>query len=595
MESSLACLPNEILDLILSRPSHSYLAIHLWLTGDSRLISKLSSGLTCLYLSANSEVSSFLPQILGSLHALRTLKLTSSENSLVRTHQDWRPLISSLPKTLKVLSIDSRDSIFAVRNLATDLNSPTKYITTVYKRGPSNFIDLGTLFPQLETLVLKGYRLRGFPKNNSHGGNEDDEDHIHDLENYAGVPDTVTHLGLPYVLLGKLAKLAPLMPPSLIFLESNVVYDYTDLSIEEIQQDWDLPHLERITSLTWIDQQPKNVSWLPRSLKQCSIEKLDPLTLAIAQTLPPDLESLKIFSFDRESFAKCESPSLSALPKHLTSLELSCPIPSRIADLPRMLTRLRVNDKLDLLAEQETKRNQGLRATHENLDWPPSLTSLSAFIHEIDKGILCLLPHTLTDLNIFSPFRGGPIELDGRELPPGLRTLRASFSTNVIISGALPTTLTHFTTKIWSVQHTVSFASSTILPPSLTFLDTRLSFPKDESGHLVTPTTIVLPPNLETLITHEFHVDWFSKLPRSLRHLDIYAVHGTLKIPSNKVSTLFSGLPALETINLNRFLNFTGQEPGCGAVPSESLGSLPLSLKSVSIPTYDVIKLPTAP
>ena len=118
MESSLSTLPAELLDLILGHPSHSYLAINLWMTGDSRMTSKLLSGLTYLCLSAKSQTKNCrkpLPQILDSLPALRTFKLTSQEGSLVKSRQAWPRIISSLPKTLKALIIESRDSIFVVR------------------------------------------------------------------------------------------------------------------------------------------------------------------------------------------------------------------------------------------------------------------------------------------------------------------------------------------------------------------------------------------------------------------------------------------------------------------------------------------------
>ena len=602
MEFSLASLPPEILDLILSRPSHSYLAIDLWKTGDPRMTSKLSSCLTCLCLSAKSKSSNVLPKILGSLHALRTLKLTSREKSLVKTRRGWRSIISSLPKTLTALIIDSRDSIFAVRNFAPNSDSPTKYITTVYKRGPSNFIDLGTLFPQLETLVLKGYRHTSFLEGEHDDPDDNDaDDYLHDLENYAGVPDTVTHLGLPEVVLGdedRDTKLAPLMPPSLTFLDTHVLIYTEDVPIEAMLQDWNLPHLERITSLEWLDVLPDDFSWLPRTLKHCPIGNLESLTISIARTLPPDLDSLRIYSIDEESFAQFEGSWLSALPKHLTSLNLSYYLPTKVADLPRRLTYFKASE-LDLVAEQEESQKQGRKATHENLDWPPSLSSIDTIINAIDKGVLSLLPHSLTDLKLLSTEAHNELNVDGRELPPGLRTLHATFYTGVNIFGALPTTLTHLTINgiVAGLEGGASFSSWSILPPSLTYLDAHLSLPR-LSDLLISTTTITLPPNLETFKVNEFHVDWFTTLPRSLRHLNIYSVHGTLNMAPDYASAIFSGLPPLETINLNAVLKDYSQphtERLCGAVPSESLGSLPSSLKSVSIPTYDRIKSPSLP
>ena len=217
-------------------------------------------------LEREIRIAKSTSKILGSLHALRTLELTSSRKSLLKSRLDWRPIISSLPKTLKALIIDSRDSIFAVRNCAMDLDDGYIETTTFYNRGPSLFLDLGVLFPQLETLVLKGYRPVLFTEVFDDDDNVFDEEI--DLQHYAGVPDTVTHLGLPYITLGDAAggvKLAPLMPPSLTFLDTRVLVDYNDTSIEEIEQDWNLPHLERISMLEWYSSQPKNVSWLPRA------------------------------------------------------------------------------------------------------------------------------------------------------------------------------------------------------------------------------------------------------------------------------------------------------------------------------------------
>ena len=575
MESSLRVLPAELLDLILGHPSHSYLAINLWMTGDSRLASKLSSGLTYLCLSAKSESSNLLPKILGSLNALRTIKLISSMNNLVRTHRDWQPIISSLPKTLKALIIDSKDATFAVRNFATDLDSATEYIETIYPRGRSNYIDLGTRFPQLETLVLKGPH--------KHPSRDDDsiEGLTHFLGDCPGVPDTVTHLGLPYIFLGGRYKLGPRMPPSLTFLDTHIIADYEYVSIEEIQQEWDLPHLERITMLQWFHiPTPEDLSWLPRTLKQCSFSYLSPFTLSIAQTLPPALESLHIVA--------SKGPWLSALPKHLTYLDLhlETPIAVAVADLPRMLTHCIVNT-LDLLAEQEESQKKGIKTTHETLDWPPSLSFLEARLPGVDKGVLTLLPHTLTDLYIYSLNEDHEIRFDGRELPPGLQKLHARFESNLNIFGALPSSLTYLKIALYGPDGPLTTLSSwSILPPSLTYLKVSLSLP-NTFGVLRKNTVVTLPPNLVTFNTWQFHIDWFSTLPRNLRHLSISGVQGTLDAVPEKASAVFSALPALETIRLNYGLGGAHPPAEVGRFPSASLRSLPPTLKSISIPRED--------
>ena len=603
MNSSLASLPTEILDLILSRPSHSYLAIDLWKTGDSILIAKLASGLTCLCLTGKptkAKTHQALPQILTSFHALRILKLKSRQK-LVNSPLDWQKIIVSLPQTLKELNICSLDADYAVWNF--DPTNPREFITTTYKRGPSIFIDLAARFPQLETLILFGNR-----NFNVAFGFLDAEARRKDLQSLAGVPDTVTHLGVPDILLGEAVdglKLHSLMPPSLTFLDAHVILDYQNLSLEEIQQDWNLPHLEKIRMLEWLKSEPEGgLSWLPQSLKHVWLENMAPwrrkpdgLSLSVTQTLPPALDNLYISHFDKASFSACSGPWLSVLPNNLTSLELYSKLPSRVAYLPRKLTSLQVT-VLDLVAEQTAKQTEEAtqKATHENIAWPPSLTSLNAAIKHIDKGVLCLLPHTLTNLKLHFT-EAETIELDGRQLPPALKTLnlhfdpRVHFSTpNLTLIGPLPATLTHFGAHTNRTMG-ISATSLMMLPPSLTYLDTCMNLPKHRYVLNPSPLPVTLPPNLTDFRTNEFHVDWFSTLPRTLRHLSIYSVHGTLDVPESEAPTLFSGLPpSLESLELNAVLKDESLPKSTlagGKVPSTSLRSLPSSLTSISLPMSD--------
>ena len=605
VEFALSHFPADILDLILSCPSHSYLAINLWKTGDRQLVAKLSSGLTYLCLTAKPKKRKPLPQLLGSLHALHTLKLTSHKR-LVNSPNDWLRIISSLPTTLKALIIDSEDSNHSVRNYAPDWSESYEYVTTEYKRGPSNFIDLGTLFPRLETLVLKGYRQRFHVDYDEELG---EYERSEDLQHYAGVPDTVTHLGLPDILCGAAADstLASMMPPSLTFLDTHLILDYGGLSLEEIKQDWDgMTNLEKITSLEWLYtdvEELGGVSWLPRTLKHVTFDNMtsnrrnpESLSVEIAQTLPPALESFYISSFDPASFSKLKGSAFAIMPQNLTELTLNCSLPYSVTLLPRTLTSLKYEmtgsrGSLNLRGEQDLRLKRGITATHKNLNWPPLLTSIEALIGRIDKGLLSLLPRTLTNLKLRSTH---DIALDGRELPPGLKTFSLDFNLSLTITAPLPASLTHFTT---CPRHDgnggLSPSSISMLPPSLTHLDSCMNFPKHESGVLRSHPPIVLPPKLVFLKTNEFHIDWFSALPRSLRHLTVYIAHGTLEVPASKVPTLFSGLPPqIETIDLNAHLDDDSYHWShedqplevAGTVPAASFRSLPLSLRSVSIP-----------
>ena len=270
MEFSLASFPSEILDMILRRPSHSYLVIDLWMTGDPTIIEKLSSGLTYLCLSAKEKPRKTLPQILGSLRALRILKL-KSHRKLVKAQHHWSRIIQSLPKTLKTLIIDSEDSNRALLNYAPDWFTSFACVITEYDRGLSEYVDLGTLFPRLETLVLEGNRPRF---NSDQGDQMDVYASNEDLRNCAAIPDTVTHLGLPDIVLGNMAD-----GLKLTFLDTHLILDYGGLSLEEIHQDWDtMPHLEKITSLEWCNtlELESGVSWLPRTLRAVSIENIAP-------------------------------------------------------------------------------------------------------------------------------------------------------------------------------------------------------------------------------------------------------------------------------------------------------------------------------
>ena len=584
MTFDLASLPSAVLDLMLGNSSYSFLAVTLWKTGDSRLHQKLSSGLTYVNLKRSAAADDSAPLFLTQLRSLRVLKV-STEHYL--SQSNLFP-VSLLSPTLRSLKIKASNAFEYVYNIDRD---KIEYITTHYKRGPSRFIDLGTLFPQLDTLQL-GKRYSGKYGMFDHTPTPDLFG-MSELQDLAGVPDTVTHLGLYDLWLGDKMdglKLANFLPPSLRFLDTFVYINYNDMSLEEIEQDWRFPHLEKISELHWLGSTPRSVAWLPKTLKSCDFNNLylKGITLSLALTLPPNLEDLSMDSFDATSFSEYTGSWVSALPRNLTRLTLTSqksPYSSKISDLPRTLCILDLG-KGGILDELEESSKTG---TPVNCVWPPSLTRLKALV---PFSVLSQLPHTLLELELY----GDEPEdsLDGGDLPPFLTLLRLNISTSLSLTRELPSTLTSLHISYHHGERSrLSVESLPMLPPALKHLHCLLEMPKfvqvesdsDDDMDIERPLDrelfehpssqhIVLPPNLISLNMEEFHCTWFSSLPRNLLYLNIESLYGVNGVPS---LTLFADLPQLLSLTINRDFESIRKI----RIPSTSLESLPRSLKQV--------------
>lgn len=597
MGLNLAAFPADILGLMLSNESHSYLAVELWKTGDSRITEKLASGLT--YLNLTGATSTPLPRLLTSLRALRDLTLRSDGYPLVKDPSHWLSITKSLSKTLRSLVISSKDSNYAVLNWDPIPGSgATNYIMTDYKRGPSSFIDLGTLFPQLETLVLKQYRETLDP---GYSNDLDSASRTFELQYLAGVPDTVTRLGLPDLLLGcqtHAVKLAPLMPASLRFLDTPIFVDYHGMSLEEILQDWDLPNLESVQSLEWLYRTPETISWLPRTIKRCTFTQVADygLNFNIAKSLPPALEQIYLDDVIVDSFGECEGSWISTLPRKLTKLSIgNGGLRGNIADLPRTLRKLSLQGfrPLDILAEFEEAKE----TSNTDRIWPPSLKNLEASISGLEKGVLSLLPHSLNKLEV--SLQEIDARLDGQELPPGLTELRLSIDSGLAFTGPFHSSLTAIAAHCYSETPTggrvgLSAESLLMLPKTLQDFGGTLELPKRANGdenpeyELISSSPVMLPPHLVTLHVNEFHLDWLASLPRTLLNLGVSSLHGTSNIPEDKAPTLFADLPPLLFLELNSDVQnleagYSQERVAIGRFPSASLRSLPRTLTSIHL------------
>ena len=606
MTFDLASLPSAVLDLMLGNSSYSFLAVMLWKTGDSRLHQKLSSGLTYVNLKHSTDAHHSVPLFLTQLRSLRVLKVSTKHH----LHKRNLFLVSSLPPTLRRLKIDVFDAIDYVYNIDPESLRPgsesREYITTHYKRGPSRFIDLGTLFPQLDTLQL-GTPTSSLRTNEQSLDSTPDLLRMSELQDLAGVPDTVTHLGLYDLWLGDTMgglKLANFLPPSLRFLDTLVHVNYNDMSLEEIEQDWRFPHLEKISKLNWLGPTPRSVAWLPKTLKSCDFNNLylKGITLSLALTLPPNLEDLSMNSFDSTSFSEYTGSWVSALPRNLTRLTLhswrELPFSSKISDLPRTLLVLELN-KGFALDELEESAETG---TNANCVWPPSLNRLKA---PILFSVLPQLPHTLLELELYG--YDGDASLDGGDLPPFLTLLHLNIAASLSLTRELPSTLTSLHISNSSGHRTgLSVESLPMLPPTLRRLHCFLEMPKFVQVEKVESDSdddmdieqrpldrelfeypssqhIVLPPNLTSLNMEELHCTWFSSLPRNLLYLNIDSLYGVNGVPS---LTLFADLPQLLSLTINRDFESIRRI----RIPSTSLVSLPRSLKRLYLVVRDYNK-----
>lgn len=565
-------LPREILTCIFDHPSTSHTAIKLWKCGDRALHSKLSKCMTSLRLWCLPWMEISLPPVVSQLRHLRHLALRS-DNDLMKDHRQWPIFFNALPGTLESIRIASLDSSKALLN-----SGPKEPVITFYERGTSALIDLGRLFPRLETLAV----LPIFSEHNHTA--------LMTIKpvDLPGLPSTLTSLMLKIVIH---PSAMALLPPSLLHFSGDIWFVNDAKSSEEVT-DYDPSNASLIPSLQSIAgiHLPLffDYRWLPRTLTSIHPEIRHTWDLRLASRLPPLVKNLHIMAFHPEIRKSIENGDLCSLPRYLTELTLErFPLGGLISQLPRTLIKLFIvqwgyQNWLDIQKQ----------IVQEEANWPPLLQDLdinpAPTLEYID-----LLPTTLTSMTLTLRSRE---ELDGHRLPPKLNRLTINSGLgwdldNSIITGKLPSTLKVLDTR----RRSLTDESIDSLPSSLRTWGTD-ALALDQLLH---PTFLAL--NLLVFECDVWRYDWFKHLPRSITSLalpDIQAMPsrsdledggffealpprmvslllGVLKLSEDvwPVQRLSKSLPHLMELKIKRL----------GIMPSKFVQELPKGLIEVSI------------
>lgn len=551
MAFPLARLPPEILNQVISFKDTSHLILRLWKCGDTLLSSRLVKHATHLDLRHADHLPTQVPRMISLLGNLRFLLLQSKTSIMTQPHH-WILVRETLPKTLETLRILCPDAESILLNYAP--NPKASPITTVYKLGPSHYIDLSTLLPLLTDLEIG-----------------------HDLDPcfLTALPSTLTRFAMPNFRINHQGYLAlGYLPRSLVELHSQVKIKAFNSNISglptakeiALQQGWISsfpPSLTFISDITLIDGFP--TSWIPQRIHSkkfnvdCRTEK-DPFLL---QNLPPNSNQLELINFS-PSHCRMETPnegekvdkndSLTSeafstlgeypwpelLPVNLVSLTVSpnmretVPFGTNIKYLPRTLTNLSLDgascDWSSLASAFRSLDTEGSVLCMDGF-WPPSLTEMFFSVLTSYQEPFQLLPRTLRTLHIES--------------------LVFSKSEALIKVDQLPPSLTHFDFEVRQDQ--VQFTFTSPFPPSLT----NLSFIQKltQVGHVSGKVLASLPDSITSLhaqpdfLVVDYDVPW--KLPVSLTHMDLDHWFCTMlsSLPKTLVSLLIKRIHGLDRLS----------------------------------------------
>lgn len=536
-------LPAEILGLMLSWSSTSYLFLDLWKCGDTLLKAKLISGVTHVTLAAACDR---FPRALHQLRALRYLSITSSR-CLFENRLDWRKMVDGLPSTVESLKFLSPDSILALMKYS-DV-SAVSFAFMQYDAGPSRYVDLSVRLPRLHTLQLRA------------------ELSAKDLP---GLPSTLTKLIVTKIRVrdGTDYVMAALLPRTLLYLDASIGYTSLPPSIDDIKDDWAMapPHLEFLETPNFPAQY---LDALPKTLTGGNLHGHLGFTFDhfMASSLPPLLQTACIRRLNTASFATEGTHWVEHLPTQLTTLSLRevkvCLTVVDIQGLPRTLTHISVSTTVKFDWNHIREAKSLAEAAKKHL-WPANLSTL-VIGSEMQTSELELIPASVMDLSIClsreTPtykvctqggsrvaFRFDPSKM----LPPKLRKLAVnSFvsEADFELVSSLPNTLaTLEVLRHGSEPASLSIESFAMLPDSLVKLICNIPCTLDPIAAGLQP--IVLPKHITHLVVHTWSRLWFNVLPRGLTHLDIHQGYFTASETSH--ADPFKGLPpSLTYLHLN--------------------------------------------
>lgn len=530
---SLAHLTHDVLGLIFSYNTNSRSYVNLWNCGNLKLQSKLRSGIVHVYWHCFRWERLCVPSSLSELSNLRHLYFISTNELFIRT-PDATKALSNLPRGLLTLHICTPDAHLVLLNFAPSWRSDEEsFIQTQYKIGKSRLIDLGTIFPHLQDLMLSCVSRDPLA-----------------ICDFPGLPASLTRLSLPHVYVEEPS--APFMahlPRSLTDLNAHIAFD-PDCWTKQTWAD-PPPNLTRIEALASPDFM--DLALLPRTLEIADIQEFEATTQS--RHFPPNLRVLAVRGASEE-------PWEPYLPPNLTTLELyhastRC---STIETLPRSLTSLHWGRDVVPLFK------------HGTVDpslWPAALTSLVLVPPLANYEHLGLLPKTLKALMVWLQDFGGVFQSD--KLPTHLESLSVhqTYDQNFRFSHPLP--------ELKSLVASGLLESSAMLPKTLEFLDTKIPSGLD---------SFILPSNLTSLEIYPWPFEWFEHLPQSLTSLRIPILDVQHVDPAFDISRFLP--PNLRDLELVRVAVY---EDPLTCVSADSFSSLK-HLTNLTI--HDVIIFPSA-
>ena len=458
-----------------------------------------------------------------------------------------RSVLTTFPATLQSLHLNSLLSVF--RSSSEDLSD--------YGRGPTDWIDLGSMFPSLTRLEIEP-RFHQRLKDND----------------VAGLPNTLKAFKVPYLHQGHSNSCLWLLPRSLERLETRLIWSY--------------PHsilttppcgTEALATASFgaTDLLPPHLSFIDRiTVKMAGIESHNlslhiPPTIEIgrlettwsdhkARLLPSNVDYMSISNeliVEKSLSQRHRTDWIPSVPRSVKSLRAILSItgpsisPSDVSQFPPYLTKLELDcDSLGLL-------NDALSQGAVSLLWPNTLQSL-VIGSRCTPDEMKLLPTTLTSLEVKFCDHYTQIQLDSSYFPPKLiRCVLGTRSTSnppsfCIIGGNLPLTLKTLGTPLQSdcSAYTRSSIEDT-LPPSLT--DLTFDMPDYPSP---TDAPWMLPSQLMTLKMRQWRVEWLQSLPRQITSLSISALIGLPEALAVPLFDLFEHLPTCLA-----YLNFDIDNP----------------------------------
>lgn len=510
MSVKLNQFPADVLDHILTIGGVSQGLIELWKSGDSALIAKLASSVSTLALHKPFSIERPLPAVVFQLRGLRSLSIRTN-SPISKDHADLVTLLQKLPREIHTLKL-------TCPKIQAHFDSGVK---TSYARGPSTFLDLGSIFPQLHTLGLGSSNLYG---------------ELIFAPDLAALPSTLTRLQSPgiYIDYAK-GHSSALLPPHLRDLDAVVRINFNDGQLPEY---WHLPELEHIFSISIDDAgSTDDVSWLPRSLKNSFFMPGMRLSPRLLRSLPPKFDSITFKDVDTASFAAEGTTWQALMPSHITELLIG---PSMVlgredSRLPRSITTLVKSQAFDPSYLRSLASQAEIDAY-----WPSNIETF----HEITLTAyddIHLLPKTLRSLLVkFKPVddeeRYGVTEELNLNSLPNLTDLKIDGLPSSQKLRGFPKSL-----KSLDLLSSDGLDKKTLdeLPSSITVLATKFEGFGDDINR-----PWELPNNLVDLHLHHWNREWMSLIPQTVTKLNIGHLHGVRACDSLQRTLIIEDLPS---------------------------------------------------